>query len=399
MRLRCMASFQYLSLTLVSSQTSSSTMWFPLPSTDSTERQREGVWGREGGRVKRDKGRTHSGCLCHCVCQSRNVWVKVWGHVLFKIQAKWQVSCADEDREEKKGWRTVQRRIQKERNLLFIRLSVVVTVVRQTEGKKANEDRAEAEFPPWFSPQKTRFLSLLLITSAHLASLPVALPPPCYLATGGRTLSSCPELSVQFLFFLNSSSSVFLHILFVCLFDWLCCLQYVCNNLSFPSLSLFSFPLLLSLTPGPHHCSSHSSNFPPSYKPHILNMGSRERETHAGVKYAKSAGWEYTSQLWLRHCAKKLSGHTQDAWAACKTNWVTLPIRLGQMLISGITDTTQHSWGATMTVWLGNYRHTNNDVSPARTQLFAQLTWVKVSKLSNKLPSLLNDNVGFPGLI
>lgn len=42
-------------------------------------------------------------------------------------------------------------------------------------------------FRRWLSPQKTHFLSLLLITPAHLASLPVALPPHCYLATGGST--------------------------------------------------------------------------------------------------------------------------------------------------------------------------------------------------------------------
>lgn len=50
---------------------------------------------------------------------------------------------------------------------------------------RAIEAKAKSRtFPVQLSPQSTHFLSLLLITSAHLASLPVALPHCRHLATG-----------------------------------------------------------------------------------------------------------------------------------------------------------------------------------------------------------------------
>lgn len=71
---------------LVPSHTNSSTMWFPLPSTDSTEIQRDRDWKRKKKEARlrgerREEG-LHRQLLFVSLCLL--VWIKDWGHVLLK---------------------------------------------------------------------------------------------------------------------------------------------------------------------------------------------------------------------------------------------------------------------------------------------------------------------------
>lgn len=79
---------QYLFLPLLSSLKNSSSMWFPLPSTNSTEIQTERERGETEWREKREEKRasTDSKCLCFCVFTMRG------------NTPKWQVSSGQKER-------------------------------------------------------------------------------------------------------------------------------------------------------------------------------------------------------------------------------------------------------------------------------------------------------------
>lgn len=177
-------------------------------------------------------------------------------------------------------------------------------------------------------------------------------------------------LSVQFWFFLLFVPCFPSHSLFICLFDWLCCLQYVCNNFS------FSFLLPLFLPPDSQPDTQTSPLQLPQLKLSTLVQASyikygqqRERERDAGMKHAKSAGWEYTSQLWLRHRAKNCQGTP----LSCLQNQFSDTSHL----IRPDADHWYHWWRtAELLQWKCGLETTDTHISWACTQLFAQLIWI-----------------------
>ena len=133
--------------------------------------------------------------------------------------------------------------------------------------------------------RKTRFLSLLLITSAHLASLPVALPPRRYLATGSSTFERLSRGCWGSFFFFYLSLSLFFLSSFAYLFG--CLLPSLPP--SFPSRSLI--PLTRDLATA---AAATAQTFHRRCRASRISRGGRGKNKRlgrcSGLKYAKSAG-------------------------------------------------------------------------------------------------------------